>query len=93
MKKYYVSLVGRACTCAAEKAIYPWLRDEFDQTVVSERAIRDCIEARINKWLEEYNASHKGRAIECSVFSGGVGYYVNAGQLCLSLTEIKREII
>lgn len=92
MVNYYMNFSGRACTCAAEKAIYPYLTDEFDGAIVSDSSIEPIVKAKIDAWLKEYRQTHKGRSIECTVHKGGPGYYINVGQLYLTLSKIKHEI-
>lgn len=83
---------GRACTCAAEKAIYSFLRDKYDGAVVAEDSITPVVKADIDAWLKEYQQSHKGKPIECTVHKGGPGYYINVGQLYLTLHKITHGI-
>lgn len=92
MANYFIHFPGGACTHAAEKAIYPYLQDEFDGSIVAENSIKPIIKANIDAWLKEYQKTHKSKSIECTVHKGGPGYYINVGQLYLTLWEIKHEI-
>lgn len=92
MTNYFIKFLGWACTCAAEKAIYPYLMDNFDGSIVAENSIEPIVKANIDAWLKHYQQIHKGKSIECTVHKGGPGYYINVGQLCLTLSEIKHEI-
>lgn len=91
MECYYINFCGRACSLAAEKAIYPYLKDNYDGSVISESAIQTVVD-EINAQIEHYFISHKGQKIECCSHRGGPGYYVNVGQLYMTLIKINHEI-
>lgn len=92
MANYFIKFLGRACICAAEKAIYPYLSDELDGAIVAENSIEPIVKANIDARIKENQRTHKVKSIECTVRKGGPGYYINVGQLFLTLSEIKHEI-
>ena len=91
MATYFINFSGTACSLAIEKEMYIYLRETFDGAITCEREIPMIvrqINERIKIWLEH----HRGKRIECSAHRGGPGYYINVGQLYMTLSEVKHEI-
>lgn len=91
MANYFINFCGTACSLAVEKEMHGFIRDNYDAAIIAEDAIPMVVE-RINSKIREYFLTHRGKPIECSAHKSEPRYYINVGQMYMTLTRIEHEI-
>lgn len=92
MKKYFAQFNGTGCTLAIEKHLYSFIRDKYDHALVAENFVPVLV-ADLEREQREYFLEHRGNPVNIGYHPSGVNgnIFVNAGNICLTLVEIRRE--
>lgn len=92
MKKYFIQFNDTGCTLAIEKHLYSFIREKYDHTAIPENFIPVMVED-LKREQESYFLEHRGSRVSISSHASGVNgnYFVNAGNVCAVLIEIRRE--
>lgn len=92
MKKYFIQFNGVGCTLAVEKHLYTFIREKYEHAIVPENFIPVLVQD-LKREQDAYFLEHRGNPVNIESHASGVNgnHFLNAGNICCVLLEIRRE--